>query len=419
MTVGPLRHTWPALVLPVVLGGASVAMVVLTQTWVYIAGCLLLGLALLLLLRAVLHGRVRTVLAPLAGLAVAAATLCLPILVTAVRVDGAVAWHRDDLPQDEHSAPYVGKNHLVFTRGGRTEVVETSSGRTLSTDGADRESSRLSSSGDVYVESEALDGSRDVWRVSDGKRTRVGSFVVPENGTLDVIAAEDGYAAVRICPPESDTSATPTTCRVTGTTPDGSTGWSTELGYGTGYDLDRHPIPLRGFGMDPGTRDPVLLDPRTGSTEAPANPDLDPDVLMSTYTPTEPRSSSFEVDEAHPQRRLAETPGFAFALEDSTLFVEPDGARAWRQQIPGAPADQQVVAVANGQVVITSKPTAWSPYRSWLHPDSEQVTVLSAKNGTMLTTTEIRHPGDIHPTGGHFVLVSRGDGHERSWDVVD
>lgn len=341
------------------IGGAGLALVMLTGQWSYILGCLLVGIGVLMATAFVLPRRRWTLVAAvLLAFAVAAGAAWMPVPIASARIDDAVVWHRDDLPTDWNSNPeqtvYVSADRLVFAGGDRAVTVDTATGSLVSSAVIDDgQQARLAAGGDAYVAANLSGGRWEMWRIVDGHETSLGTFDVDDHGTLDVIAARKGYAAVRVCPPDDPEAATPTTCTVEGRSPDGTQTYSQRLGRGMDYNLHGHQIPTLGYGTRPGTWNRALLDPRTGKLTSPEDPDLAAEDLMSDYLPNEPRLSSLNAGGA----QVLESAGVTFTLDGATLLAQANGKTMWRQEMPGVANQQNAFTVANGQIAVTTRPT--------------------------------------------------------------
>lgn len=119
-----------------------------------------------------------------------------------------------------------------------------------------------------------------------------------------------------------------------------------------------------------------------------------------------------------PEGEAVDLGGLAVTRDGAALTARRGDDVVWTARLAGD-ADAGVRAVAaHGELVVSAGADGWGPYRSWRHPGSRQLTVLSTSSGAVLGTPRVASAEVMHPVGGGPVLVLTSDGADGRTQLV-
>ena len=377
------------------------------ETLKYVCGLLLLAAGLTVLVDAILAGvalPTRIVAVAATGLTVVAIGVVAPILranqqtssvwITDVGgtnrhlVDGAILLAPDDFPGDDAPVAIAldpRDGHVVQKIGTYAE-------------GGDRP--MFTSTGDI-VQSSSGSGRTtvDYYTYPDG-RAWSREFASSRLQRVDVIAADDGFAAVRTCgPPDQETEDRE--CVVEGVDPTGKTAWTSQLNLILNHDRPEDRLVAEVLGVVPGSVDRFRrLDLRDGSVVEEGD-DESASELADRY---EPRAAGLVLDHA---LTTADVAGVRISLDDENLTGHRDGRQIWSIHADGA----YRATVANGGIALLSGPEGWSPFLPWRTGRATAVSMVRPADGKILQTAVVPYAPLVYPVSDHAaVATGRDDG---------
>ena len=382
----------------------------------YVLGAVLLGVGVFLLSTVRLRGVLRIVIAALLALALVVVLVRIPGLIEDAALDRGRVWQAaTPLDRADHpnlDVPVVAEGQYLIPAGADLSVVDAQTGEEVarpSTGLDDVRQAAFGAGGTYYVT--GTDGrTPQAWRVDAGGATKL-QDAAAEDHSLVVVGAEDGVAAVRDCPPGTDT-LDPLDCTVTGYDVSGRPVWQRTYGVALRFSVLEHPVPRLAYLATEGTLDPVAVDPRNGEVVRSAAGSEDPEDFLGDALPVPEESTTL------PEGEAVDVGGLAVTRDGAELTARRGDDVVWTARLAGD-VDAGVRAVtAHGELVVSAGARGWGPYRSWRHPGSRQLTVLSMSTGQVLGTPRVASAEVMHPVGGGAVLVLTSDGADGRTQLV-
>ena len=228
-------------------------------------------------------------------------------------------------------------------------------------------------------------------------------FTDKERTSIDVVAGQDGFAAVRTCRPGQLELLT--SCVISTIGPDGEVAWSQRLDAIPGFERPEDRLIPEVLGTVPGDglrlRVLNLKDGSRASLDFGDDPDNADEYLPHDYL-------FGSVEHGRPLR------GDNLQIEgvDDDVILGHAAGREWKRRIPGA----TWISYANGGVAVESKPSGWSPFLPWRTSKATKITMLDARTGAVTASAVVPFRSVVYPVSSRAAIVTGAEGGSHGTD---